>query len=120
MSIELFEMCNVFNKLSELTVSKVSVVENNDPVLAELSNIKDFDDRIEFAKKRWDLLGEGSARAVFDINEKLVLKVATNKKGISQNQIEMNPKMQTTCTAKVYAADANGKWILFQATKTIT
>lgn len=118
MSKELLKLTSLFLKLAG--DPKISVVENTNPVLKELSEIKDFDDRIEFAKEHWKLLGEGSARAAFDVNEKLVLKVAINEKGISQNHIEMDPGMQTPCTAKVYAADAGGRWILFQATKTIT
>jgi len=118
MARELLTKCDRFLKLAG--GAKVSVVENGDPVLKELGEIKDFEDRIEFAKKHWKLLGEGSARAAFQVNEKLVLKVAINEKGLAQNYLEMKPEMQTACTAKVYAADAEAKWILFQATKTIT
>ena len=121
MSKELLNLTNLFHKLAT-SGPKISVIENTDPVLKELSRIKDFDERVEFAKeqKGWKLLGTGSARAAFSVNQKLVLKVAINEKGISQNQIEMDPDMQTPCTAKIYAADGGGRWILFQATKTIT
>ena len=113
---DLFKRCNDFQH----STSKISIVENTDPVLSEISAKKSFDDRIAIAEKHYEKLGEGSARTVFKVNDKMVLKVAHNEKGISQNQLEMKPEMQTPCTAKIHAADVNGKWLLFQATKTIT
>lgn len=116
MGSDIFDLCDAFTK-----VATVSLVENDRfPLLKELSEIKDFDERVEFAKERWDCLGEGSARAAFQYSDKAVLKVALNDKGIAQNGTESSPKMQTPCTSRILAADGAMKWLLFENNKTIT
>lgn len=117
---DLYRLCNEFERLAELSVSKVSVVENHDPILKEISSKKSFDDRVAIAEEHFEKLGEGSARTIFKINDKLVLKVAHNDKGIVQNLAEMKPQMQRPCTNHVVAADVKGKWILVRFTKNIT
>ena len=94
MGSELFDLCDAFTKVATVPVAReaslraasVSLVENDRfPLLKELSEIKDFDERVKWCEERWDLLGEGSARAVFQYSDKAVLKVAINPKGLSQN-----------------------------------
>ncbi len=116
MGSDIFDLCDAFTK-----VATVSLVENDRfPLLKELSEIKDFDERVKWCEERWDLLGEGSARAVFQYSDKAVLKVALNDKGLSQNENEASPKMQTPCTSRILAADGAMKWLLFENNKTIT
>jgi hypothetical protein len=114
----LYVKCSEFQKLAEDV--KVSVEKNSDPTLQELSKIKSIDDRIEFAKKHWKFLGEGSSRTAFEINDKLVIKVAHNDKGIAQNKVEMDPKAQRSCTNPIIVADAEGKWIVIRNTEPLT
>ncbi|SRR5258708_2529103 len=116
---DLIEKCSSFQKLAE--DKKISVKKNTNPVLQKLSDIEDFDDRIEFAKKQWGKpLGEGSSRTVFGVNEDLIIKIAHNLKGQAQNTVEMDPKTQRSCTNNIVVADAEGKWVIMQNTKPLT
>jgi hypothetical protein len=119
MSLGLLQRCFVFDKVANKS-TKISVEPNKHPVLKELSNIKDFDDRIKFAKKRWKLLGTGSSRTAFRINKKLIIKIAHNEKGVSQCLNEAQPKAQMSCTLPVVMADAKGKWLIMKATEPLT
>jgi hypothetical protein len=116
MSVDLFRKCLNYYKLA----AKISIEENHNPILKELSDINEYDDRIEFAKKRWELLGHGSSRTIFRLNKKLVIKVAHNLKGEKQNKVEMNPNTQRPCTNKLIMADAEGKWIIVRFTDTVS
>lgn len=121
MSVDLYLFSSNFARLAEeLKQSKISVVKNTDPSLKQLSELPDFDKRLDLAKTLWSKLGEGSARAVFQLNEKLVIKVAINDKGLAQNKLEAQPRLHTECTCPVVAADPNGKWIVFKSNNSIT
>jgi hypothetical protein len=117
MAISLYDKCLEYQKLAG---PKVSVEKNSNPVLQKLSEIKDFEDRVDFAKERWKLLGEGSSRTAFQINDKLIIKIAHDKKGISQNLVEMHPKAQMSCTNPIVIADAEGKWVIMRNTDPLT
>lgn len=129
MTIALYEKCAKFQKMAddienneELSVSKISVEENNqNPILKELSKIESFDDRVEFADKHYKELGVGSSRTIFQMDDKtMVIKIAHNDKGIVQNLAEMDPNMQRPCTNHVLIADAKGKWIIVRFTDTVS
>jgi hypothetical protein len=112
--------CANFRHLANISVSKLSVVENKYPVLHEISSAKSFDDRVAIGEKHFEKLGEGSSRTIFRMNEKLVLKIAHNDRGIVQNEAEMKPAMQRPCTNHVLAADSQGKWVIVRFTENIT
>lgn len=118
MAISLYDKCLKYQKLAE--GPKVSVQENTNPTLEELSSKKSFDDRIEFAKEQWKFLGEGSSRTAFQLNDKLIIKVAHNDKGIAQNLTEMDPKSQRPCTNPILLADAKGKWVIMKNSEPLT
>jgi hypothetical protein len=62
-----------------------------DPTM--LGHDKSFKSRLEYAKKKAPRLGGGSSRVAFiipDQGRETVLKVAKNKKGIAQNEAEVN------------------------------
>jgi hypothetical protein len=115
---KLFEKCREF--LKQATELKVSLVENNDPILKQLSELKDFDDRVELAEEHWEKLGTGSARAVFKISDDLIIKIAINKKGVSQIKVEAEFDLQKPCVATVVVADPEGKWLISHFTDTMT
>lgn len=114
----LYHKCAEFHKLSEGL--NISVKPNTNPILKELSDIKSFDDRIEFAKKHWEWLGEGSSRTAFQMNDDLIIKIAHNEKGIYQDKTEMDPKAQCICVNPVLLADAAGKWIIMRNTEKLS
>lgn len=112
----LFNKCAAFAKM---VVSGHSVKENTNPLLKSLSDAKDFEDAVKIADDKLDKLGEGSARAVYKISDKLIIKVAINDRGIAQNLSEMSFDAQCDCLAKVHLADGKGKWLVMEFTKSI-
>lgn len=92
--------------------------KNNDQLINELTNLKSFENRIEFAEKHYEKLGEGSSRTIFRLSDSLVLKVAYNDKGIAQNKAEI--AIHSPCLNNVLAADTDGKWIIVRFTETLT
>jgi hypothetical protein len=112
----LLQACQKFMRLA----LKTSIVENSDPVLKRLSDIREFDDRVKFAEEHWEKLGVGSARAVFKISDDLIIKIAINEKGIAQVKAEIQPEMQKSCVATIVVADPDGKWAISHFTETMT
>jgi len=119
-SMSLKDLYKQASKFAELSVAKVSVVENTDPILKEISDAKSFDDRVCIAEKHWEKLGEGSARTVFKVSDKLTIKIAINDAGIAQNFSEADIHKQCAITNPIYAFDAKGKWILCAFNESIT
>lgn len=54
----------------------------------EFASIKSFAGRKRYAAERLPKVGEGSSRIVYKIDDETVLKIAKNKKGLAQNQVE--------------------------------
>lgn len=90
--------------------------------LQYFSTIPTFKDRIQYCKDRLKLLGNGSSRIVFQVDDKKVLKIAKNKRGINQNQREENwGRNQYGCFAEIYEADTdNHTWIEMELARKAT
>ena len=81
-------------------------------------------DNIELVKYYANLflekLGEGSSRAAYTLTSRKVLKVAINKKGISQNEAEVDVFTNPTSkpiVATIYKADPEYKWVISDLVK---
>ncbi|MDF2941747.1 MAG: hypothetical protein K0S01_605 [Herbinix sp.] len=62
----------------------------------------DFDNiRLNIKKESYDLIGTGSGRRVFDLNNGYVVKMAKNRKGIAQNKVEY--QISSTAHTKIFA-----------------
>ena len=90
--------------------------------LQYFSTIPTFKDRIQYCKDRLKLIGNGSSRIVFQVDNNKVLKIAKNKKGINQNQREENwGRNQYGCFAEIYEADTdNHTWIEMELARKAT
>lgn len=110
--------CQLFATAAE----SVRVVDNTDPFLRRLSELKTFDQRIEFADRHCQKkLGEGSSRTAFDCGGGMVLKVSHNPKGIAQSLHEMDvSRSNFDCVNNAVVGDPEGKWILFEQSKELT
>lgn len=104
---------------SEEKVKSDNDIEGNEKLLAKMVEAEDFDGMVEFAEgvKDWDKLGVGSSRTIYQISESLILKIAHNDKGISQNLAEMS--MQGFCLNNVLVADSKGRWVIVRFTETM-
>lgn len=68
-------------------------------------------------------MGEGSSRAAYVLSAKKVLKIATNAKGLAQNETELsvytNPKSRSI-VAKIYDYDPGSRWLVSDLVKPVT
>lgn len=76
-------------------------------------NIKSFRGKFNYANEHLQRLSSGSARVIFKVDDEKVLKLAKNKKGIAQNEVEMEWFIQTyDVVARVFESDQeNGFWL---------
>lgn len=79
----------------------------------DFKSLPSFKKRVAYAKEKLGKLGAGSARIVFDIDDDMVLKLARNKKGLAQNELEADIAATDwyDFVAKVYDADPNNLWL---------
>lgn len=56
--------------------------------IEEFKSIRSFKDRIKYCSQRLKILGTGSSRRAYKVDDEKVLKIAINRKGIAQNETE--------------------------------
>lgn len=79
-----------------------------------------YSDKIEYAKKHLEFLGSGSSRHVFAIDDKTVLKVASNENGIIQNNVEkFYCDSEWERLTRVFDYDEDFMWLLAERTAPI-
>ena len=85
---------------------------NFEEIILEISKEKSLNKKIKIAKENFQELGEGSARFVFKIDDKFIIKLAKDEKGIAQNKFESSIK--SPITAKIFYKDPEDSWIICQ------
>ena len=92
----------------------------------EFKNITSFQQKMNYANQRLEKLATGSGRAVFKIDDQKALKIAKNKKGLAQNNIESEPHTQNyDITAHTYdigeiVKDIGPFWVEMELVKKLT
>ena len=56
----------------------------------EFRNITNFRDRIRYCSQRLKILGTGSSRRAYQVDNEKVLKIAINRRGVAQNEQEVD------------------------------
>jgi len=81
--------------------------------MEEFKALPSYAARGRYAKEKLGRLGSGSARIVFEINPTTVLKLARNKKGLAQNELEaeISATGWYDFIAQVHDAEPNNLWI---------
>jgi hypothetical protein len=79
-------------------------------ILQQLSSLETFKDRIDFAEKHLAHLSSGSSRIIYLTDDKQVLKLAKNERGIAQNKVES--KIKSSFVNETTKSDKNGIWKL--------
>ncbi len=81
--------------------------------LAAFKALPTFKDRLAYVKQRLPKVAQGSSRAVFIVDDATVLKVAMNKKGLAQNEVEADIGRFSTDypVAKVFEVGDQGAWL---------
>lgn len=91
--------------------------------LDEFLNIRSFAGQVRYANEKLRRLASGSARIIYIIDDKTVLKLAKNEKGLAQNEVEASlgtDRMVGDIVAKVLEADENNRWIVMEKAKKIS
>jgi hypothetical protein len=86
-------------------------------------NLKSFSDRIKYCNEHLSRISSGSSRVVYKIDDEKVLKLAKNKKGIAQNEVEIEYGRDyylSDIVAKVFDYDeVNSLWVEMELAKKI-
>jgi predicted nucleotidyltransferase len=114
---------NILSKLIkeelETTIDEATYPENFD--LDKFKQLKSFKQRVDYCNSTLKKLGSGSSRIVYLVDDKTVLKLAKNQKGIAQNDAEIGASTSyySDITAEVYESDENGLWLEMELAKPI-
>ncbi len=115
-------------KLSETLIHRVieSYLEEDYPTnfdLEEFSKLTSFNKRIQYCQERLKRISSGSSRIVYMVDDTKVLKIARNKKGLAQNEIEASYSNYydiKDITAQVFAYDQKDLWIEMELARKVT
>jgi len=109
------------DKVNEDTINEFQANEFD---LDVFLNMKTFAAQIRYANEKLKRIAQGSSRIIFEIDDKTVLKLAKNFKGIAQNEVESslsnNYMVPEDIIAKVLEKDENNRWIVMERAKKIT
>lgn len=102
-------------KLIKETIAQ-AIEEANYPEGFDLATFKalpSFKARQDYVKQRLPKVASGSSRAVFIVDDTTVLKVAMNKKGLAQNEVEADIGRYSDSypVAKVFEVGDGGAWL---------
>ena len=81
----------------------------------EFDSLKSYAARVKYCSSRLRKIGSGSSRITYAVDDEKVLKLAKNKKGVAQNNVE-NQKWLSSygLFAEVYEYDDDGLWLEMQ------
>ncbi len=82
--------------------------------MEKFKSLKSFNDRIRYCEEHLSRISSGSSRIVYKIDNLKVLKLAKNKKGIAQNETEIQwgqDRMYSDILAHTYDSHPNGLWV---------
>jgi hypothetical protein len=86
-------------------------------------SLKSFNKRIEYCQQHLTRISSGSARIAYKIDDTKVLKLAKNRKGIVQNNAEIEYSqdyMMDDIVAEVFNYDENNLWLEMELARKVT
>ena len=111
MDMDIVKLCELCNRYYKVAIKKVQIDAR------EFNLIRTVGERIKYLEDRgFELLGVGSSRAAYLINNQKVLKLAINGKGIAQNQVEFSNliKNRSDIFPKAYDKAPDDSWIMVE------
>src|SRR3989304_3806367 len=91
--------------------------------LDEFLKMNSFAAQVRYANEKLERIAQGSARIIYIIDDKTVLKLAKNQKGIAQNEVERSLSndymVPDDIIAKVLEEDEKDRWIVMERAKKI-
>jgi hypothetical protein len=89
----------------------------------EFRNLKSFNQRVQYCETNLTRISSGSSRIVYKIDDTKVLKLAKNKKGLAQNEVEImhsQDYMMDDIVAEVFNYDENNLWLEMELARKLT
>lgn len=89
----------------------------------EFAKLRSFNQRVKYAQQNLKRISSGSSRIVYQIDDTKVLKLAKNKKGIAQNEVEIDfsqDYMWDSIVAEVHDYDPNFLWLEMELARKLT
>jgi len=108
-----------FHILIEQIVSEElgAILASEDKLLDAFKKLRGLEGKLEYARKHFPEIGEGSSRQVFALPSGKALKVALNEKGVAQNEVEKKVSTNGAIApihAKVLAWDSTTHWLIVE------
>ena len=91
--------------------------------ISDIPHISSFEDANQFIiDNNLKLIGEGSTRIVYSLNDKQVIKFAIEEENIDQNLIEANAYkcLGKRFAAEIFRYDSNGFWLVMEKVQTLS
>jgi hypothetical protein len=91
--------------------------------IEEFKKLTSFNSRIKYCETHLQRISSGSSRIVYKIDEEKVLKLAKNKKGLAQNEVEIEYSedyLLEGILAKIYEYDENNLWVEMELAQKLT
>jgi hypothetical protein len=91
--------------------------------IEEFKQLKSFNQRIQYCEQHLQRISSGSSRVVYRIDDEKVLKLAKNKKGLAQNEAEVDYGTEIYLegiVANIFEYDENGLWVEMELARKIT
>lgn len=85
--------------------------------------LKSFNQRVKYCEENLERISSGSSRIVYKIDNEKVLKLAKNKKGLAQNETEMQwggDSYYDHILAHTFDSDPNGLWVEMELARKVT
>lgn len=122
-SKKLAELFKIYGVIEEEVLK--TITEDYPPSfnMDEFKKLNSFASRKRYCDNHLERLASGSGRIVYKIDEEKVLKLAKNKKGVAQNETEVdqsNDYMAKHIVAKTYDHHPDGLWVEAELCKKIT
>ena len=118
--VQLKQIISELRGLKELKINEFRA-DNFD--LDAFLKMNSFASQVRYANERLQRIAQGSARVIFEIDDKTVLKLAKNQKGIAQNEVERSLSndymVPENIIAKVLEEDEKDRWIVMERAKKI-
>jgi hypothetical protein len=91
--------------------------------IEEFKSLKSFNARVKYCNEHLSRISSGSSRIVYKIDDEKVLKLAKNKRGLAQNEVEIeygNYYDISDIVAEVFESDENNLWVEMELAKKVT
>lgn len=124
--MSLFEVKKMVRKKLFIENYFSSLIDEDYPTtwnIEEFKKLNSFNSRIKYCEAHLQRISSGSSRIVYKIDDEKVLKLAKNKKGLAQNEVEIrysDDYLLKDVLAKIYAYDENNLWVEMELARKVT